>query len=221
MISLYPKYKLIYEGISISGTATLPSLSVHNRYLRFCYVLIYLLITEAEDSQSLLMLTRLRAMHPFSPMLFLSAFNHCYIAIIRCPPLMAVFLHCFRLPWGLREGWRLRCFFNLNYSQGTKVVSMTNWGSTLFFLKIIANEAAGLALGCRDSHFSLQNYSINIQLIFRYLKQFIYIKKCSRTLCVQRWMIKFWWFGWFPFASPLTYIWHLLHKRIPLCRKIA
>ena len=52
VISLYPKYKLIYEGISISGTATLPSLSVHNRYLRFCYVLIYPLITKVEVSQS-------------------------------------------------------------------------------------------------------------------------------------------------------------------------
>ena len=150
----------------------------------------------------MLRLALLRAMHPFSPMLFLSAFNHCYIAIIRCPPLMAVFLRCSRLPWGLREGWRLRCFFNLNYSQGTKVVSMTKWGSTLFFLKTIANEAAGLALGCRDSHFSLQNYSINIQLIFWYLKQFIYIKKCSRTLCVQRWMIKFLMIWMIPLCLP-------------------
>ena len=125
-------------------------------------------------------------MHPFSPMLFLSAFNHCYIAIIRCPPLMAVFLRCSRLPWGLREGWRLRCFFNLNYSQGTKVVTMTNWGSTLFFLKIIANEAAGLALGCRDSHFSLHYYSINIQINISIFKAvYLYQKMFSNTLCAK------------------------------------
>ena len=49
---LSPEYKHSYGGISISGAATDPSPVVHSRYLRFCFSLIYLLITETEVSQS-------------------------------------------------------------------------------------------------------------------------------------------------------------------------
>ena len=49
---LFPEYKHSYRGITISGAATVPSPVARSRYLRFCFCLIYLLITEVEDSQS-------------------------------------------------------------------------------------------------------------------------------------------------------------------------
>ena len=49
---LSPEYKHSYIGVSISGTATVPSPVARSRYLRFCCCLIYILITEAEGSQS-------------------------------------------------------------------------------------------------------------------------------------------------------------------------
>ena len=51
-MSLAAEYKHSYWGITISGTATVPLPVTRNRYLRFCFGLIYLLITEAEESQS-------------------------------------------------------------------------------------------------------------------------------------------------------------------------
>ena len=52
VMALFPKYKHSYRGTTLSGAATAPSRGAHIRYLRFCCCLIYLLITEAEDSQS-------------------------------------------------------------------------------------------------------------------------------------------------------------------------
>ena len=49
---LFPEYKHSYRGITLSGAATVPSPVVRSPYLRFCCCLIYLLITEADVSQS-------------------------------------------------------------------------------------------------------------------------------------------------------------------------
>ena len=49
---LVAEYKHSYRGITISGAATVPSPVARSRYLRFRCSLIYLLITEAEVSQS-------------------------------------------------------------------------------------------------------------------------------------------------------------------------
>ena len=49
---LLAEYKHSYRGISISVAATVPSPVARSRYLRFCFFLIYLLITEAEESES-------------------------------------------------------------------------------------------------------------------------------------------------------------------------
>ena len=51
-MSLAAEYKHSYKGLNISGAATVPSPVARNRYLRFCCRLIYILITEAQDSQS-------------------------------------------------------------------------------------------------------------------------------------------------------------------------
>ena len=51
-MSLAAEYKHSYRGITLSGAATFPLPVDCSRYLRFCCSLIYLLITEAEDSQS-------------------------------------------------------------------------------------------------------------------------------------------------------------------------
>ena len=52
MIPLLSEYKHSYREITISGAATVPSQVARSPYLRFCCSLIYLLITEAEVSQS-------------------------------------------------------------------------------------------------------------------------------------------------------------------------
>ena len=49
---LLSEYKYSYWGVSIKGTATFHSRVARSRYLRFRCWLIYLLITEDEDSQS-------------------------------------------------------------------------------------------------------------------------------------------------------------------------
>ena len=49
---LVPEYKHSYGGITLSGAATDPSPVDCSRYLRFRFWLIYLLITEAEVSNS-------------------------------------------------------------------------------------------------------------------------------------------------------------------------
>ena len=49
---LSSEYKHSYRGITLSNSATVPSPVARSRYLRFCFCLIYLLITEVEDSQS-------------------------------------------------------------------------------------------------------------------------------------------------------------------------
>ena len=51
VIPLLTEYKRSYRGLTISGAATFPSPVTHNRYLRFCCRLSYLLITEVKDSQ--------------------------------------------------------------------------------------------------------------------------------------------------------------------------
>ena len=52
VMPLSPEYKHSYRGITNSGAATPLSPVAYSRYLRFCLSLIYLLITEAEVSQS-------------------------------------------------------------------------------------------------------------------------------------------------------------------------
>ena len=52
VMPLLTKYKHSYRGITISGAATVLSPVVRSRYLRLCFSLIYLLITEAEVNQS-------------------------------------------------------------------------------------------------------------------------------------------------------------------------
>ena len=52
VMPLSSEYKHNYGGISITGAATVPSPVARISYLQFCCHLIYLLITEAEDSQS-------------------------------------------------------------------------------------------------------------------------------------------------------------------------
>ena len=52
VMPLVTEYKHSYGGITISGAATVPSPVARSRYLWFCCWLIYILITEAEDSQS-------------------------------------------------------------------------------------------------------------------------------------------------------------------------
>ena len=49
---LFSEYKHSYWGIIFSGAATVPSPVARSRYLRFCWRLIYHLVTEVEDSQS-------------------------------------------------------------------------------------------------------------------------------------------------------------------------
>ena len=49
---LSSEYKHSNGGETIIDAATFPLRGVYTRYLRFCCVLIYLLITEAEVSQS-------------------------------------------------------------------------------------------------------------------------------------------------------------------------
>ena len=49
---LVTEYKHSYGGITLSGAATVPSPVARSRYLRLCFSLFYLLITEAEGSQS-------------------------------------------------------------------------------------------------------------------------------------------------------------------------
>ena len=51
-MSLLAEYKHSYRGLTISSAATVPSPVAHSLYLRFCWSLIYLLITEVEVSQS-------------------------------------------------------------------------------------------------------------------------------------------------------------------------
>ena len=46
------EYKYSYRGATISGAATVPSPVVRSLYLRRCYRLIYILITEDEDNES-------------------------------------------------------------------------------------------------------------------------------------------------------------------------
>ena len=46
------EYKHRYRGITISGAATVPLRVVRIPYLRFCFCLIYLLITETEEKES-------------------------------------------------------------------------------------------------------------------------------------------------------------------------
>ena len=130
-------------------------------------------------------------MHPFSPMMLLTTFNNCYIIANRCSPLMAVPFRCPRLPWGLQEGWRKKCFFDLNHSMGTQVVNMSDCGSTLFSPETTFDEAVGLLLGCWYSSLALHYY----QLIYQIFKMLIFIsKECSRTLCEQRQILAFWCF---------------------------
>ena len=52
MILFLSEYKHSYRGITLSGAATDPSPVVHSRYLRFCFSLIYILITEVEENES-------------------------------------------------------------------------------------------------------------------------------------------------------------------------
>ena len=52
VILLSSNYKHSYREISIAGAATFLARVVHSRYLRYCYGLIYYLITEAEVIQS-------------------------------------------------------------------------------------------------------------------------------------------------------------------------
>ena len=52
MMMFLSEYKHSYGGLTLSGAATVPSPVAHSRYLRFCCCcLIYILITEVEDSQ--------------------------------------------------------------------------------------------------------------------------------------------------------------------------
>ena len=51
-MALSSEYKHSYRGIIISGAAIVLSPVARSRYLRLCSCLIYFLITEAEDSQS-------------------------------------------------------------------------------------------------------------------------------------------------------------------------
>ena len=46
------EYQHSYRGVYLSGATIFPSRVAHSHYLRFCCYLIYLLITEAEESQS-------------------------------------------------------------------------------------------------------------------------------------------------------------------------
>ena len=105
-------------------------------------------------------------MQPFSPILFPSVLNQCYSASIWWSPLFAVSFRFPRQPWGLREGWWQKYFFNLNQSKGTQVISMSSWGSKFFSHKIFADEAVDFALDGYGWHFSfvLHSYLINIQL---------------------------------------------------------
>ena len=48
----FPEYKNSYKGVSILGMATVPLKGVRSPYLRFCLCLIYIVITEVEESQS-------------------------------------------------------------------------------------------------------------------------------------------------------------------------
>ena len=52
MILLSSNYKHSYREISIAGAATFLARVARSRYLRYCYGLIYYLITEAEVNQS-------------------------------------------------------------------------------------------------------------------------------------------------------------------------
>ena len=49
---LLSEYQYSYRGLIISGAATVPSPVARSPYLRFCCGLIYILITEADQSQS-------------------------------------------------------------------------------------------------------------------------------------------------------------------------
>ena len=49
---LSTKYKHSYRGITLSGAATVPLPVGRSRYLRLCFSLFYLLITEVEGSES-------------------------------------------------------------------------------------------------------------------------------------------------------------------------
>ena len=101
-------------------------------------------------------------MHPFYPMLFQSAFNHCYRATIWFPPLFDVPFHFPRLPWGRREDWRGKYLSILNQPMITQVVNVYEWGSVSFSSKAIFNEATGLSFCCWLSHFDFHYYLINI-----------------------------------------------------------
>ena len=52
VMPLLSEYKHSYREITISGAATVPSRVVCSPYLRFCCHLIYILVTEVEQSQS-------------------------------------------------------------------------------------------------------------------------------------------------------------------------
>ena len=103
-------------------------------------------------------------MHPFSPMLFHSVLNHCYPTTIWFTPLFAVPFHCPRLPWGLRECWQQKYFFDLNHSMGTQEVNMSDLGSTLFSPETTFDEAVGLLLGCWYSSLALHYYQLIYQI---------------------------------------------------------
>ena len=94
------------------------------------------------------MLALLRAIHPFSPILLFTILKHSYIATIICPSLFSVSFRFSQLPWGLREGWRLKYFSILNHSKGTQIVFMSEWGSFLISLKNIFDQDVGFILGC-------------------------------------------------------------------------
>ena len=121
-------------------------------------------------------------MHPFSPMLLLSAFNQSYRTLIWCSPLLVVAFRFPRLPWGRREGRRQKYFCYLNHLMGTQVVNMSDCGSTLISPEIVFDEAVGLALDCWHFPFLLHYY----QLIYQIFKYSIYIKRIfSNTLSAK------------------------------------
>ena len=113
----------MYKYIILTNAATLPSLGARILYPRCCSCLIVQALLRPILVR-LLKLARLKAKHPFSPMLFESAFYNYYAIPNLVLWLFLAPFGSFQVPSESGRRWHLRCVRFLNRSATTKTVDM-------------------------------------------------------------------------------------------------
>ena len=114
----------MYKDILLTNAATLPSQGVRNLYPQCCSCLIVVHRLLRPILVRLLKLARLKAKHPFSPMLFESAFYNYYAIPNLVLWLFLAPFGSFQVPSESGRRWHLRCVRFLNRSATTKTVDM-------------------------------------------------------------------------------------------------